>query len=361
MRSVIAVIIVILSIIVAILISLIIKRRHDSISRMLIYSGIGLILSSFSGKFETVIAFLSEVFNIKNPVDSPTDFLQLAVGCLLVILGFVTRYRLNKRIYIMNMLGKMRKILSGTDGIPKLGLFEYQVKEILLDTVWAQDDISSLNQSTWNRAREQIIHYMKAFSAQDDGEKCFTGMAPIPFVIFAGVSSRGRKIERYFEYNRQQSNYCELERKRINYPSLKIPGIQNIAGSEVIVALSTTAEINNYDLVQFEGLPILIVKPSECCDNQIFNLYQLRNYVSEISNLLQAVSKVDGVRRIHLVSAIQSCLAFSLGEDLLHMENRITEVVSYHYNTSSEPKYPLGIVGNGSNVGELIKFNTEWK
>ena len=56
-----------------------------------------------------------------------------------------------------------------------------------------------------------------------------------------------------------------------------------------------------------------------------------------------------------------SLFCLFLGEDLLHMENRITEVVSYHYNTSSEPKYSLGIVVNGRNQirGQLIKNNQD--
>jgi len=61
--------------------------------------------------------------------------------------------------------------------------------------------------------------------------------------------------------------------------------------------------------------------------------------------------------RVNLVSAAPSCYAFDLGCKLGHLDNRLPEIVVYHYVSTATPKYPYGIIVTGKNKGSLVIKN----
>ena len=345
-------------VIVAVVLWTVCKPERDySLSAAFFTIGLSLISGAFAGKFDTIINFLSSVFKIQFQIEDSTNWGQLATGILLIILGLITQKSINNRIYILNMLGIMRKEISGTPEQQKLGLKGYQVKEIILDTMWAQEGIESITDTTWEKAKKQIQYYVESFSAKDD-VKCFTGMAPIPFEMYAGACGKGQHVQRFFEYVRKDDTYTELHtgRKGKKYDELIVPLVNNIKATDVVVVISITSEISNQALSQFEGMPQYIVRINDPHDNAITSRYQLRNYVKVIGDLLEKVSqRGSGTICIHLVCAAQSCLVYALGEELVHIQNRVGEVISYHYKSSFTVKYPIGIVVNGGRKGDLVK------
>lgn len=336
-------------------------KRDYSLSVAFFTIGLSLVTGAFAGKFETIINFLSIVFKIEFQIEASTNWGQLATGFLLIILGIITQKSINNRVYILNMLGTMRKEINGTPAQQELGLKGYQVKEIILDTVWAQEDIEGITDATWGKTKNQIQYYVESFSAKDD-VKCFTGMAPIPFEMYAGACGKGQHVQRFFEYVRKDDKYTELHagRKAKKYDKLIVPVVNDIEATEVVVVISITSEISNQALSQFEGMPQYIVRINNPHDNAITSLHQLRNYVKVIGDLLEKVTqRGNGTICIHLVCAAQSCLVFALGVELVHLQNRVGEVISYHYKSSFSIKYPIGIVINGGRKGKLIKENSD--
>ena len=153
--------------------------------------------------------------------------------------------------------------------------------------------------------------------------------------------------------------YKELDKKAINFPDLSIPALEEADATDVLVVFSTTTKIGEKALEQFTNYPTYRIELDSCHDNAITKLEQLRKYIEDISKILEEISeKVSKLERIHLVCSTQSCVAFALGEELRHKQNRIATVISYHYISSSPIKYPFGIIVNGTNCGQLYEQNS---
>ncbi|WP_141235344.1 SAVED domain-containing protein, partial [Priestia megaterium] len=57
---------------------------------------------------------------------------------------------------------------------------------------------------------------------------------------------------------------------------------------------------------------------------------------------------------VHLVYSGQSCLAFEVGK--LMDNQRMVEIINYHYKQQNNPSYPWGIVLNGDRKGTYIEI-----
>lgn len=332
------------------------NKQEDNVPNLIISTGLGIISNSFSGTIEMLLHCVTGQ-NIQT-----VDFGQLIVGFIVLTVGIFTLHSIHKKIYILNMPGETKHEICIPSRLKQLKLIDYQVKEIELDTFWLQnnlpDKLPAITPENIDLLYEQIQDTITRFSAKD-GEKCFTGMSPIPFEILAGKCYTGEKVSRYFEYISRKEMYKELDKKAINFPDLSIPALEKDEATDVLVVFSTTTKIDEQALEQFTNYPTYRIELDSCHDNAITKLEQLRKYIEDISKILEEISeKVSKLERIHLVCSTQSCVAFALGEELRHKQNRIATVISYHYISSSPIKYPFGIIVNGTNCGQLYEQNS---
>lgn len=344
------------------------KSKQSDLPLLLIYEGIGLLGSGILGSFEynfflNINTKIGAAFGyIKSP---DTNYVLIGCGIVLIILGVIIWRSIRKRVYVLNMIGKVKHEISDVETVNSLRLKDYQLKETVLDLRWAASDVT---QQTWEKAKAQIEEYIGEFSARSDASTvCFTGMAPIPFEVYAGTCMTGHTIKRFFEYKRSEDTYYELIHKRTHSPMLwlkskKIPALTGSAltgddSAEVDIAISITQTVQDSDLTQFVcpkvRLGIDIPK-----DNIITSISQLRDYVNKTNELIIELKKTyPNLKRIHLVSAVPSCYAFDLGCKLGHLDNRFPEIVVHHYVSTATPKYKYGIVVTGENKGNLVINN----
>ena len=90
---------------------------------------------------------------IKSP---DTNYVLLGCGIGLIIFGIILWHSIGTRIYVLNMLGKVKHEISDVETINSLKLKDYQLKETVLDLRWAANDV---NQQTWEKAKAQIEEY----------------------------------------------------------------------------------------------------------------------------------------------------------------------------------------------------------
>lgn len=192
--------------------------------------------------------------------------------------------------------------------------------------------------------------------------KGYTGIAPIPFIMYAGTFLNRVKIDEYYEYDKiKTKTYYTLKNKTIlnKYPELKdCTNLNNFDEnkSEIVVAVSLTSQITDSQLNQFiDKANIIKIEVDNPDDNIIKYKQQLDDYVNFIMDKFEQLTRdYPNTTKIHFVYSGQSCLAFEIGKRCVD-STRIPQVISYQFENQNQIKYPWGIVINGSYKGDLVR------
>jgi hypothetical protein len=202
---------------------------------------------------------------------------------------------------------------------------------------------------------------MDAFKLESrDKRRGYTGVASIPFVMMAGKYFERERMDEYFEYNKIEQTYYQLEKKPLgkSFPKFKrhvqdpFSQINTFTCDEIVIAVSLTAPILDQQLSQFTCPHIHLAVPTPK-DNLIVYKEQLRDYVKTTYDLLnEADQKLPNLKTIHFIVSGQSCFAFEMGKVI--DDNRMKGVINYQYNAQSTPKYPWGIQINGQQKGTFV-------
>jgi hypothetical protein len=279
----------------------IVKSKQFSLPLLLIYTGTGLFSSGALGclDYDLLLDINTEIGSIFGYIKNPdTNYVLLGCGITLIILGIILWHSIKKRIYILNMLGKIKHEISDVKTVNFLKLKDYQLKETVLDLRWVANNV---NPQRWKEAREQIEEYIGEFSARSDTSTiCFTGMAPIPFEVYAGTYMYGHTVKRFFEYNRSEDSYYELKRQKLcgsekwlknkDIPILKNSIMKNDNSADAVIAVSITQTIQDSDLIQFK-CPIIRLGIDKPKDNAITSIMQLKVYVNKTIELIIELKK----------------------------------------------------------------------
>ena len=332
------------------------KDDTSNPSLFLITSGIGLVIGSFAGFKEYV---LSVFINI----DTSNNYVSLISGFILIIMGIALHFSIRERIYVLNMLGLYaQKEISNRKNLKDLQLADYKVKERLIDFV------DFYNSAPIDVKRNKVIiesirNKCKDFEQRSaDGEAAFTGMAPIPYTIYAGTLLNNQTRKRFFEYRRLEDKYYELKKKRRNsYPELNISYTNHAENEskEVVVALSVTRKIQSSDISQFSNLDVINITLENTKDNVIIYTEQLEDYANSVIREIEKLKDTyPNIKKVHLVCSIPSCLSLKIGMLLNLSNNRMPQVISYHFQQSADTKYPYGIIvaGKSNDIGSFIEW-----
>ena len=342
------------------------EKSDGDISGLIIKSGIALIVSGIPSIAELIISLVAGLFSVTLP-ETKNPELLIKVGVFLLILGVITKIigtKLKEKIYVLNMLGSSQKEISDEKTRQDLKIADYKLKEQILDVMPVFD--KGLNMDA--RANEYIVKQIEkdsvkfAVKAKEKGG-CFTGMAPIPYMIYAGTFLGDANVNRYFEFNGNAGErYYELKAKQGIFEKkwqeldVNIPPCPNSA-SEIVLAVSITSKIIDIQLEQFSGLPVVKIELPEAKDNIIQTKEQLIEYRSVIFEFLDKTIKElsPNIKKVHLVAAIPGCMALEIGKMIGLRENRMMEVVAYHYIGNNPIRYPFGIYVSGKCKGQFVK------
>lgn len=335
-------------------------NSETNISANMITAGISLSVSAFPGPKETILSIIGQLVNA--PQEASTDYAAIICGAILIGVGIVYGVNIKDRIFVLNMFGiPVQREISDEGNIKDLHLADFKVKEILVDfvdvfNVHMTDEIDGTIVKKINKVCTAF------FNRSKDYKSCFTGMAPIPYTILAGTFLSGGKVRRFFEYRRSDSKYYELKAKsRNHYDSLavELPSTIHPDLKEIVVSLSVTKKVQKNDLVQFQGKDIVEIGLSAPADNIIETIKQLDEYTTYVLDEMEGLKNTyPDLEKIHFVASIPSCLSMELGKKFALNSHRLSQIISYHFVNTENPKYPFGIVvshGNTGNIGKLIK------
>lgn len=339
------------------------KTSKDvSISNAIIVTGLGMLSTSMPKTFTDFVLLLlgKSVPNGVNP------YVKMICGFILLIFGMYYRKNLKEKTYVLNMHGLIARDISDENAIKELELADYKVKEQIIDFIpyFNKGQIDAqMNNFICLHIKKDVNKFTSKIT---DNAGCFTGMAPIPYTIYAGTYMGNAKIKRYFEYDSRSENqtYYELKnatkkQKKKGWGKLKtyFPNEINAQSSEIVLAISISHMISDGDLSQFDGKDIVRLE----LDNTDDNVIRFKEQLGEYSNkIYQCINKdIDGkyptLQKIHLVASIPSCVSIEIGKSFGLRQNRNVNIVSYHFLKESSPHYKFGIYLNGKNKGKYVE------
>jgi hypothetical protein len=152
------------------------KQIETGFSVNFITSGIGLVV----GAFGTLPGKLISLVTGKGHNDST---LELITGFVLIGIGIWMFLYIRNKLSILNLLGvKERRIEEHRKDV-RLKQFEFKEREIDL-SLYAR----KMNQERFDEAAEMIKLKMQSFYSENkDVKKGYTGTAPIPLTMYAGL------------------------------------------------------------------------------------------------------------------------------------------------------------------------------
>ena len=321
------------------------------ISDKLIEGGIALVVATIPSFSDKLIQFLYDFLNVEKSVviDELSPWWLVGLGLLLLSVGIILKIiDASAKCVILNMPGTIHH--TKDDGMLK-ALNTNNCDEIEISTTNCQAEMQKISQTKVKAVLGDMQLQMDRFNRMSNYKRCFTGMAPIPFVILAGTKHKGSDITYYLEFNKAIQQYVKLNKEK-KYPKLIKPEIVSVNAKEIVVSVSTTAVINDTNTNQFK-MPVFNLSLKETKDNAIHSKKQLNEYVNDTVTFISEICKKNsGITKVNLLLATQACFAYALGKAFVLMQNRVPQIVSYHYVA---PSYTTGIVINGRESGQVVK------
>lgn len=336
--------------------------RDRDISYTLIFSGLGLASSAAPGIKELLAAVVGGMVGVSIPVGS--DGWLLTFGLLFVIIGLYERHDIKERLFVLNILGisPQRQEFSTAPHMNELRLSDFKVREIMLDfedlySIGISDRVNELIVGKIKRYCEQIVERSKEHTGG------FTGMAPIPYTVLAGVYLASGNMKRYFEYRHSGvGHYYELKERSCRcYDDLQVEKFvpKDAHENEMVVALSISSKINQVDLTQFtsKNIGVISISAMNPKNDLIESIEQLSDYVDKVINILESLkNEYQKVQVIHFTAAIPSCVSVELGKHIASEANRLSDIIVYQYSRSAVPSYQFGVYVNSQDKqGKLVQ------
>ena len=342
--------------------SLIRKQSEVGVLQMLFTTSITIITSSFPNFWNNIIAIIALLKNQPDIVYNSLEFnyISFIFGIILLIFCLIIYIKNLKKIKILNINGYGKYNIENYLNNQK-DIYTYKENEINFIDIYNKIFKKKLDDESCECILNQIEENIKAFRNQTvENKKGYTGIAPIPFIVYAGTFLNRFSIDKYYEYNKSDMSYYELHSdKKEVLPNLELKtniDLLDVSKKEVTLVISLTQKIKDDDIKQFLNKSNIVkLEAEKCTDNVIKNKNQLYNYVEIVfKNIIDLSEKLGNLSRINLVMSVQSCFAIEVGKRCTD-DTRLPQIISYQYENQKNIKYPWGIVINGNNKKTLVK------
>ena len=343
------------------------KKKDENVSNIAVFTlGTTLIIDASGDKLDWLLKLIAVILDRNYALEIVQNFNlpYFILGSILILISIALTYYKKTNVKILNINGYFKRKIE--DYIEKSKDLRNDIREYELNFVDIYQKIfkNNLDKESYECIIEKIKEDVNIFkNSSIEGKRGYTGIAPIPLIMYAGTFLERENIDEYYEFDKKETNtYYKLKDKKFKvYPKLKIsPNINSldISKKELVIAISITAKITDIQLKQFKDYcNIVNIEIDNPCDNAIKSKNQLIEYTNTVFSFIQTISEKFGeLEKIHIVCSSQSCLALELGKRCVD-DTRVLQIISYQYEAQSDIKYPWGVRINGKNKGELIVVN----
>ena len=348
--------------IIYILVKFIKGKKEQGFIAMIFTTGVA-ILNQASGNWQDTLVKIIAIIWQRTDINELTEEFNLYYfffGAFLIITAIILNLCSRKKVCVLNINGYLNQKIEPYLKKDKNFRNDFREREINFINIYNKFR-NKLDREDCECILEKIEEEVKAFKNETiELKRGYTGIAPIPFIMYAGTFLEREKIDEYYEFDKTDSNdYYKLENKKTkSYPKLNLKTkLEDLDTNKnnLVIAISTTKKITDGQLEQFaDECNIIKLEVDSPYDNTIKYKKQLNEYVNIIFDTIEEISqKLNHIKTINIVCSSQSCLALEIGKRSVDT-TRIPQIVSYQFENQSDIKYPWGIVINGRNKGNLI-------
>lgn len=339
------------------------NKNKESFITMICTSGLSLMLVSSSNWLDKLLIGVGVITKYDEAIKLGGTFnwAYFIVGCILVTTSIFMYLFSKNKLYVLNINGYSSKKLESYLSKLKSNNSDFREREIDFIQIYKRVFSKKLDKTSYECIKSEIEEKVVAFKNETaDIKKGYTGIAPIPFIMYAGTFLNRVKIDYYYEFDKIGiNNYYVLSKKKKEYPKLKVTtNISQLDTSkdDLLLAISLTQKIEDNVLSQFVSTcNIVKIGVDTPTDNTIKYKDQLDDYINIIFDTIEKIKVIIPNVKIHLVYSGQSCLALEIGKRCFD-GTRIPQIINYQFEAQNNiVKYPWGIVMNGSDKGKLIK------
>lgn len=338
-------------------------KTEQSFISIIFTAGLTMVSLSSENWQDTLVKIVA-IINHRNDIDKIISFNKyyFFFGIFFMLIAIGLYFYSKRKVCVLNINGYVRKKIEPYLKNKKDFRNDFREREINFVSIYNNIFCNKFDNDSFECILEEIREQVNAFKNETiEGKKGYTGIAPIPFIMYAGSFLEREKIDDYYEFDKIDSkDYYRLsDKKNKKYPKLDLQ-LQDenidVNQKELVLVISITKKITDEQIKQFKNkgnvARLEIENPK---DNAIKNKKQLSEYVNTIFDTIESLGqKINNIERVHVICSSQSCLALEIGKRSVDI-TRIPEIVSYQFENQSEVKYPWGIVINGKNKGMLIK------
>ena len=339
-------------------------KKEQSFIATILTAGIGF-LSQASGNWQDTLVKIVAIINNRNDINELVEDFNLYyffLGIFLIIVTVILNFYSKRKVCVLNINGYMRQRIEPYFKMKKDIRNDFRERKINFVNIYKKIFCNRLDKESCECILEQIEDQVNAFKNETiEGKRGYTGIAPIPFIMYAGTFLEREEIDDYYEFDKiDTKNYYKLEHKKNKkYPKLNLrTKLEDLDMNKdnLVIVISITRNITDIQLRQFEEkCNIIKLEVDKPYDNTIRYKEQLNEYINSIFDTIEEISqKLNDIKTINMVCSSQSCLALEIGKRSVD-STRIPEMISYQFENQSNIKYPWGIVINGKNKGKLIK------
>lgn len=339
------------------------NKKEDSFSSLLFTSGLGLVTAASSNNIDKALVALGVAKNYENASKLGGDFniYYFCLGTFLIVISIVMFWGARNKLCILNINAYSHKKIESYLKHIKVSNYDFREREIDFVNIYNEIFSKRHDDESFECIKKELQEKVEAFKNETtDIKRGYTGIAPIPFIMYAGTYLERVIINKYYEFDKVKTqNYYVLSGKEDKSSSeLKLKtnlDTLDMSKVEVVISISLTQPIVSAQLTQFVAANIVEFSVDNCGDNIIRSVPQLESYTNLIFATIEEIGRrIPNLEKIHLVYSGQSCLALEMGKRCVD-STRIPQIISYQFETQGSVKYPWGIIINGQEKGKLIK------
>lgn len=193
-------------------------KKEQSFLGTVFTAGLSLI-SLASGNWQDTILKIVAIINNRNDINELVEDFNLFYfffGAFLIIVAIILYFYSKRKIYVLNINGYMRQRIEPYLKKKKDIINDFREREINFVNIYNKIFCNRLDKESCECILAEIEEQVNAFKNETiERKRGYTGIAPIPFIMYAGTLLERGEINYYYEFDKIDTNdYYKLEHKK---------------------------------------------------------------------------------------------------------------------------------------------------
>ena len=171
-----------------------------------IFTAGGSFISLASGNWQDTLVKIVAIINNRNDINELVENFNLYYfffGAFLIIVAIILRLYSKRKVCVLNINGYMRQKIEPYFKKKKDMINDFREREINFVNIYKKIFCNRLDRESCECILEEIEEQVNAFKNETiESKRGYTGIAPIPFIMYAGTFLGREEIDDYYEFDK---------------------------------------------------------------------------------------------------------------------------------------------------------------